>query len=188
MKVKHAYLLSCLLIISAPALAQESPEKACKNAAQLYADDDFAGALEEAKWCVTLLEQEQLSRTTSVFPDSVNGFSGAEVESQNAMGFSAISRQYSKQDRYITVTLNGGASGTAMDAFSALAQLGMSMGKKMRIQKRTATVIAEDGNVQIMVNLKKGGMLLFESSDVDESQLTEFAQAFPVEKLDDSRP
>jgi hypothetical protein len=83
------------------------------------------------------------------------------------------------------------ATGNGMDAFAALAQLGLSAGgvggKKVRIQKRTAAIIAEGSNVQIMVTLKKGGTLVFESNYVNADEVQKFAEAFPIEALDDSR-
>jgi hypothetical protein len=167
-----------------PSAAEDSAKKACENAAELYADDDLTGALEEAKWCVTLLEQEQQKRVNKVFPDDVLGYQGEEVEHQSVMGFSATVRQYHKDAKQIKVTLSAGSG--LNQAFSAIAQFGGN-GTKTRIQKRTATVISGNRQIQIMVTLKKGGMLMFEADNVNQDQLLEFANAFPVAELDDSR-
>jgi hypothetical protein len=48
-------------------------------------------------------------------------------------------------------------------------------------------VTADDNDVKVMVTLKKGGTLVFESYDVSADELQAFAEAFPVEALDDSR-
>lgn len=172
----------------ASSYADDSPKESCRNAADLYEEDDLAGAIEEAQWCLDLLKQEQAAKVTLIFPDSIDGFKGGELESQNAMGFSSTVRNYSKSNKHISVTLSGN-SGGVMDAFSSLAQLGMSagMGQKMRIQKRTAIVMVEGNTIRIMVTLKKGGMLMFESYDVTKDEIVAFAKAFPIAKLDDSR-
>lgn len=189
MKKHHLLVTLFFTIVCIPAFAEDSPKDACKSAAELYADGDLNGALEEAKWCVTLIEQEKQQQLSGQFPEEVMGYQGAEVESQNAMGFSMTSREYSKGDSYIKVTLNGGSSGSALNAFSALAQMGMSAGggEKLRIQKRTAMLMDNSGDVQIMVTLKKGGMLMFESNNTDADIIKDFANAFPVAQLDDSR-
>jgi hypothetical protein len=170
-------------------LAKDSPQDSCKNAAALYADGDLDGALEEAKWCVTLLEQMKQENIAKFFKDDILGYKGNELESQNAMGFSSTKREYLKADKQISVSLSGMASSNGMDAFAALAQIGLTAGggKKVRIQKRTASIMADNGNVQILVTLKKGGTLVFESNDVNAEELQRFAEAFPVEELDDSR-
>jgi hypothetical protein len=186
-KVSIVLLLS--LVSAFPALADgDSPQKSCNNAAKLIADDDLDGALEEAKWCVTLLEQMQQARIGQFFKDAINGYQAGELESTNAMGFSLTKREYTKDDKRISVSLNGMAGG-GMDAFAAIAQFGMnaSGGKKVRIQKRTAVITADDNDVKVMVTLKKGGTLVFESYDVNADELQAFAEAFPVEALDDSR-
>lgn len=175
-----------LSFISGWASAEDSPKEACQNAAELYADNDVTGALEEAKWCVTLLEQEKQQSVNRVFPDTLMGFQGAEIEHQSAMGFSSTVRDYNQGDQTITVTLSGGsAMGGAMNAFAALAQYGG--GTKTRIQKRSATINNSDGQVQVMVSLKSGGLLMFEAYDITQTKVVDFAKAFPVEKLDDSQ-
>ncbi|GAA0856656.1 hypothetical protein [Aliiglaciecola litoralis] len=176
-------VLVLLLLTSLPAVAEDSPEQACNKAAKLYADDDFAGALEEAKWCVTLLEQEQQTRTNSVFPDSLQGFKGSDIQHQSALGFSSTVREYRKDEQHISVTLSGGNG--LNSAFAAIAQFGGG-GAKMRIQKRSASVIVNGERTQVLVTLKTGGLLMFEGDNVDKESVVEFAKAFPVEKLDDS--
>ena len=185
---KYFAVVSVGLLVIAPCHAKDSPKEACKNAVELYEDDDLTGAVEEAQWCLDLLKQEQAARVVAIFPDSINGFVGDKLESQNAMGFSSSKRNYNKGGKQVSVTLSG-TSGGVMSAFSSLAQLGMSagMGEKMRIQKRTAMVMPEGNNMRIMVTLKNGGMLMFESNDVSKDELVEFANAFPVAELDDSR-
>ncbi|MCW8090320.1 hypothetical protein [Alteromonas sp. ASW11-130] len=169
--------------------AKESPEDSCKGAAELYANGDLETALEEARWCVTLMEQEQQAQTNTHFKDEVNGYSGSELEQQNAMGFNVVSRQYSKGDKQIKVTLNSGSSGSAMQAFSALAQFGMQSGtgQKIRVQRRTAMTSTENNNATVSVNLRSGGMLVFESRTASLDEVVAFAEEFPITDMDESQ-
>ena len=189
MKKRAIVMLLAVAGMHTPLLAKDSPEDACKNAAALYADDDLDGALEEAKWCVTQLEQIKQEKIGKFFKDSILGYQGSELENQNVMGFSTTKREYHKDDKQISVTLSGSAGANGMDAFAAIAQIGVTAGggKKVRIQKRNAAIMTDDSNVQILVSLKKGGTLVFESYDVDADELQKFAEAFPIEALDDSR-
>lgn len=169
--------------------AEDTPADTCKSAAALFKEGDIEGALEEARWCVTQLEQLKQGQVSSFFKDEINGFKGGKLDQQQAMGISMIERNYSKDGKVIKVSLSGGATGAASNAFAALASFGMQSanGKKVRIQRRTAMLIEEDGNVQLVVTLKSGGMLTFESNDLNSKDATTFAKAFPIADLDDSR-
>ena len=188
MKIVSIISLIVFSFLVSHSYADDSPKESCRNAANLYEEDDLTGAIEEAQWCLDLLKQEQATKVTSIFPDSNNGYKGGELESKNAMGFSTTSRNYSNGENQVSVTLSG-TSGGVMDAFSSLAQLGMGagMGQKMRIQKRNAVVMSEGNTMRIMVTLKKGGMLIFESSKLTKEQIIAFAKAFPIAELDESR-
>ena len=187
MRLKTLLLIS-LLSLATSVFAEDSPEQICKNASELFTEGDLEGALEEARWCVSLLEQIQQQSISKHFGDSIDGFNGRELSQQNAMGFLVIERQYEKGDQLINVTLNAGASGGAMQAFSALAQFGMQSGngRKLRIQKRTAMASNDGGLANVIVTMKSGGMLIFESDSVSLDALTAFAKKFPVADLDEA--
>ncbi|WP_100642507.1 hypothetical protein [Alteromonas facilis] len=187
--IKRSLLATVVaLSISAPVLAEDSPDTLCTSAAELFQEGDLEGALEEARWCVTLLEQLQQAQVNQFFPDELEGFSGDELEQQSAMGFQVTSRNYMKGDQSISVSLNSGSTGGAMDAFSALAQLGFQTGggEKMRIQRRSASLMKDGDQVTLNITMKSGGMLVFETYDVDKDTLEAFAKAFPVADLDDA--
>ncbi len=171
--------------------AEEDPSSACANAVSLYKDGDFEGALEDARWCVTQLEQMKQGKVSSFFIDEINGYKGGEIQQQQTMGLSMIERSYSKNGKIIKVHLSGGASGAANNAFAALASFGMNNaggnGKKVRLQRRTGFMTTEKNNLQLVVSLKSGGMLTFESKDVSSNEVMTFAKQFPIADLDDSR-
>jgi hypothetical protein len=189
-KLKALVLGAAFSLTLAPvAFADDTPAETCSSAASLFKEGDIEGALEEARWCVTQLEQLKQGKVSSFFKDEINGFKGGKLEQQQAMGISMIERNYSKDGQVIKVSLSGGASGAASNAFAALASFGMQStnGKKVRIQRRTAMINDEGGNVQVVVTLKSGGMLTFESNDLNSNDATAFAKAFPIADLDDSR-
>jgi len=177
------------VVLAPHAYAEEGPAETCNSAAELFREGDVEGALEEARWCVTQLEQLKQDQTATFFADEILGYKGGELNSQQAMGMSIVERSYNKDGKGIDVTLTGGASGGMNNAFAAIASFGMqsAQGQKVRIQKRTAVVTNDDGTAQVMVTLKSGGMLNFESSDVSSDEVIEFAKAFPIAALDDAR-
>lgn len=180
--------IAVLLGLSNPLLADDTPDVICKSAAELAKEGDLEGALEEARWCVTLLEQMQQNQVTKYFPDEVKGFTGNELEQQNAMGFQMTSRHYTNGEKSISVSLNGGSTGSAMDAFSAIASFGMQAGggEKVRIQRRTGQLIKDSGDLTLTITMKSGGVLVFETDSVDKAALKAFAKAFPIADLDDA--
>lgn len=169
--------------------AEDDPAETCNSAADLFKEGDVEGALEEARWCVTLLEQLKQNQTSSYFSDEILGYKGGELSAQQTMGMSIVERSYNKDGKDIDVTLTAGASGGADNPFAAITSMGMqsAQGQKVRIQKRTAVVSKEGGTAKVMVTLKSGGILTFESGDVSSDEVVEFAKAFPVAELDDSR-
>ena len=190
MKQQSVLLVTTLLLVSAQtAMAQtaEDAATACTEAARLIGEDDFTGALDEAKWCVESLQQLRQQATLTVFPESVDGYMGSEVNNQSAMGMTIIERTYSKDSSTISVSLTTGVAGGGL---AALAQLGMGMGgtgKKIRVQKRTVLDMSDaNGESQYMVQLKSGGMLTVSSSDLSAEQLLPFVREFPIAELDDA--
>lgn len=187
MNVSNVILLT-LSLLSIPVLASdEDPAKLCKNAAQLFKDGDLEGALEEARWCVTQLEQLKQNQTATFFKDNIAGYSASELNQQSAMGMTVVERTYSKGNSEIAVSLTGGAASGAMGAFSALAQLGTMAGNnKIRIQRRTAIVNQDGAETSVLVTLKSGAMLSFSSYSATKDDVIAFAKAFPIKELDQS--
>lgn len=189
--MKKPLLFTAFLLAgtSLTALADDSPENVCKNAAQLYKDGDLEAALEDARWCVSLMEQEKQNQTNTHFKNEIDGYTAGQIQQQSAMGMVMISREYQKGGKRINVEMSGGASGAAASALSMLSQFGMQSGsgRKTRIQQRTAMITEERGSVTIAVTLRSGGFLTFSSSDLNAQQALAFARKFPIKALDESR-
>ena len=173
----------------APAYADDDPTATCSSAASLFKEGDLDGALDEARWCVTQLEQLKQNQTSSFFQDEINGYTAGKVESQQTMGMQLIEQSYSKDGQTIGVSLAGGAMGAANNAFAALASFGMqsAQGEKTRIQRRTAVISEDNGNNQIVVTLKFGSIFAMQYQSVSRDELLAFANAFPIADLDDAR-
>ena len=172
-----------------PAIAEDDPVTTCSTAADLAKEGDIVGALEEARWCVTQLEQMMQDEVSSFFPDEVNGYAAGEIIKEQVMGMSMIERDYSKDNNVISVSLTTGSSSGSANPLSAIAKMGMQMGgigQKIRIQKRSAVIINENNSTQVIVTLKSGGILTFESRDESSDTVVSFAKKFPVAELDDS--
>ncbi len=191
-RTKFVILFSSLILSlssASMAYAEETPSDICKSAAQLFEEGDIEGALEEARWCVTQLEQLKQGQTAGFFKDEVAGYSGGELNSQQTMGMSILERNYTKDGAIISVSMSGGAAGNAMNSLlGSIASMGMqsTAGKKIRIQRRTAMLTDDNGSAQIVVTLKSGGILTFSSDSVSGDDLLAFAEKFPVADLDDS--
>lgn len=175
------------LAFSYQSIAQDTPSESCQAAAELAAEGDLDGAIEEASWCLEGLQQIKQEQSSAVFPDEINGFTGGDLESNSAMGMRITSREYNKDGNTISVTLTGG-SGEGMGGFAAMAQMGMmGGGKKIRVQRRTVLDNSDGDDVSFMASLKSGAMLMFESSDADNATVLEFVKAFPIAELDEAQ-
>lgn len=189
MKKFQIVFVSAVALCSSQLSAQTAEEAgaACSEAVRLIGEEDFAGALEEAKWCVESLQQIKQQGMLKVFPDLVSGYAGGELENQSAMGMTILQRSYTGEGGVVDVSLTTGVAGGGL---AALAQLGMGMGggtgNKLRVQKRTVLDMSNGGESQYMVQLKSGGMLTISSNDIDAEQLLVFVRAFPIELLDDA--
>ncbi|RLW68408.1 MAG: hypothetical protein B6D71_13925, partial [gamma proteobacterium symbiont of Stewartia floridana] len=96
MKKTALYVATLALFTSISAKAEGDPAAYCKQAAKLYQDNDIAGAVEEAKWCLESLEQIQQSQKGDRFAKKVAGWQRGEVSKHKAMGMSMIETEYSK--------------------------------------------------------------------------------------------
>ncbi|MBT1063648.1 hypothetical protein KJY73_08690 [Bowmanella sp. Y26] len=186
--MNKAWLLLPLLWGNHSLAAEESPKDSCELAGKLYSKGDLDGALEEARWCVTLLEQERNNAVAALFKDEIAGFTGGNISHQQAFGFTSLERDYQKDQLKVNVSLAGGAAGGLVGALSVFSQLGLQsgQGQALRIQRRNAMVMQESGKQVLQVSLRSGGILSFTSEQLDAEQLKAFANEFPVTELDDA--
>ena len=181
----------------AHANAVDEAADACKEAARLITEeDDLEGAIEEANWCLTGLNQLKEEIKLSLLPDELDGFVGGDIETENVMGMNNVTRVYTRDGDTLTVTLltSGGAVGGALAGLGELGKLFGALegagaaagGKKVRIQRRTVIVTDDGGTGAATVQLKSGGTLQVESQDLDSDEITDFLREFPIADLDDA--
>lgn len=178
------------ITIGLTAQAADDPEKIFKEVIELLEDGDTEAALAEAKWGVERLEQLRQDKVSDVFPDEIGDYKGNSLSKNKAMGVMITERIYSHKGVQISVKLTEGTSGGgALAGFGALAQMAGAMGggRKIRIQRRTGTAMSEGKNSTINIGLESGGSLMFQTNDIDIDSLIEFAESFPVAKLDEAR-
>ncbi len=183
-------LLIAMLAIALPAQATDDPEKIFKEVIELIQDGDTEAALEEAKWGIERLEQMRQDKVSDVFPEEIGDYKGGELSKNKAMGMMITERTYQHDGNDVSVTLTEGSpGGGALSGFGALAQMAGAMGggRKVRIQRRTGSAMSEGKNNTINIGLESGGNLMFESNDIDLDTLIEFAEEFPIAKVDEAR-
>jgi hypothetical protein len=180
---KTVILVATLSLVSSmSATAEGDPAAYCEQAAKLYQENDIAGAVEEAKWCLESLEQIQQSQKGDRFAKQVAGWQRGEVAKQKAMGMSIIETEYSKGDKTISVSYNSGVGGMG----AMFSQMGLAGGgKKIRLGRYTGLVMEEGGNNEIMIGLKMTqGMVNLSSDTASLDELQAFAKAFPIKDID----
>ena len=192
--MKFATLISTVVVMTVatmPVQAANDPEKIFTEVVELIKAGDTDAALEEAKWGVERLEQIRQDKVSDIFPDDIIGFKGAPLSKNKAMGVSVTERIYSNGEMSVTVSLTeeaGGDSGM-LGGLGALVQMSNQFGggRKVRIQRRTGTAMAEGSSSTVNITLESSGTLMFQSDDMDLDALIEWAEEFPVAKLDEAR-
>ncbi|MEW8691012.1 MAG: hypothetical protein AB2535_07975 [Candidatus Thiodiazotropha endolucinida] len=181
---KYLLHLAIMSLLAFPlyAAVDGDPAEYCKQAAELYQQDDIAGAVEEAKWCLDSLEQIQQSRKSDKFAKEIAGWKRGEINQQKTMGFSIIETTYTKDGKAIKVSYNSGSGGMA----AMFSQMGLAGGgKKIRLGRYTGMVMEQGSRNEIMIGLKMTpGMINLSSTDASLEELRAFAKAFPVKDID----
>jgi hypothetical protein len=176
----------CTLMFSlAPVAQAESTSELLQEAIDLLQQENYAEAREVIAIALDQVDHHLLDTTAAIFPETVGGFTRGEVNAQTAMGMDVTECTYrDKDDNELDVQLMGGGDGM----FGGLAALGASFGggKKVRIQGRSGSLMSDDGEVTLTLQLKSGKSLIFTSSTVDADGVNSFAEEFPVVEIDES--
>ena len=193
---RQALIVVALLLPGAQGQAQsdglDDASTACREAATMAESNDIDGAIEEARWCLEVLEQHRRDAAFAVFPDSQGDWIGGDLDNQSALGMMVLSRTYANGGQSIEVSVTTGPAGGGL---AALAQLGASLGaslgagesSKFRVQRRTVVDLSGDGEaVNYMIELRSGGVMTIQSSDTGTSDVRAFIEAFPVADIDDA--
>lgn len=147
-----------------------NPVDSCKEAIELYQDGDLKGAIELVSLCKDEMGQINQSIAAAAFKDEIMGFKAGELSQGGAMGFTQITRVYSKDDMQIEAELSSGGAG--------MLQMAMGMaGRKIRLGKHSATLM-QDGKQNTILLTVGEGILTFTAKGADLKILKKFAKAF----------
>lgn len=154
---------------------------------QLSSEGNYSKALEELSWAKKDIEQNYLKKLTSFLPDEINGLTGAKPEFNSALGFTNVSRQYSKDGTSVKVEIQGGTAGSpqaGMGGLAALGQMAAMFGQQngqatMRINGRTANLNESSGELTVFL---EGGSMLNIHKSSGTADLKAIAEGL---KLDD---
>lgn len=195
----QAAVLSGLLMVSltvamsgvAHAQSESAVEAAasCRDAAELGEAGDIDAAVEEARWCLEVFETIRRDAAFAVFPESLDGWSGGELQNQSAMGMTILSRTYTKASRSIDISVTTGVAGSGLAALAQLgASLGAGQGDKFRVQRRTVTDMSDTSgeSVNYLVELRSGGVMNVESATASASEVREFLEVLPITEIDEA--
>lgn len=175
-----------------PLLAQseeiDDAVAACRDAGDLAESGDLEAAIEEARWCLEVLEGIAQDAALTLFPDVLDGWVAGELGNQSALGMVLLTRDYRRDGELISVSVTTGAAGSGL---AALAQLGAQFiangATRFRVQRRPVMDISSDGGDRhFLVELRSGGVLNLQSSTADKETLRAFLEAFPVAAIDDA--
>lgn len=154
------------------------------------AKENYTKALKELSWARKELEKLNFKKLAAYFPDNLSGFTGGEINAQAAMGITAVSRDYTKDDRQVKVSLSGGGAMGSMAAMSQMALMfqGNSPGMdSYRIEGRTAMLEEKPkrNRASLTVMLESGSILKFEMKrKADGGALRTMGEEFKIVDLD----
>ena len=179
--------LTTLVLASTSGHAQVNNEEVsttCSEAARLIADNDINGAFEEAQWCFESVRQLKQQQTIAIFPDSIDGFVGDQIEDNSAMGMVMIERSYSRGEQQLSVQLGVGPM------ISAAAQMASAMTMvpgitRKRVGSFTVTQMPNSEG-EFMVALENDASLIITTDSVDSDVVMDFLRQFPIEQLENS--
>lgn len=185
-------LIAALSLTHAPVGAQdqelEDAAAACRDAASLAESGDIDAAVEEARWCLDVLETVASNAALAVFPDALGDWVADELQNQTALGITTLTRDYRRGDQTISMSVTTGPAGAGLAALAQLgARFGAGSGTRFRVQRRPVTDMSgADETVSFIVELRSGGVMNLESTDTAASDVREFLEAFPVADIDDA--
>jgi len=188
-----AFTFSCPL-----ALVADEVNQIFSKVNEYIAQKNYPKALEELQWAKQEIEKMNTGQLKSFFPDQLAGFTGGKLETNSALGFTAVERSYTKPGdaAKLKVSLTGGGGGAGAGALGGLAAFGKMaamMGAQengsetVRISGRTAQMTTDDSrkSAELTVFLDSGSILKFEmDNSADSGTLRQLAEAININGLD----
>lgn len=193
--MKRLILVLLALVVFGSTAVAEDLDAIFKRVNELVEDKNYTKALEELSWARKEIEKMNMTKVEQFFPDELAGFKGDKFESQAALGFSAMERNYRKDgtSTQVKASLVGGMGGTGMEGLGGLAGMGRMaamMGggpNTVRIAGRTATMESDEDakSADLTLFLDSGSILRFEmSGDSDTAALKKMAEEIKIDELE----
>jgi hypothetical protein len=188
--MKKIYILAIALALNTNYVLADDLKSMLTKVEQLSAEGNYSKALEELNWAKKDIEQNYLKKLTSFLPDTLNGLQGAKPESNSAMGFTNVSRQYTEGANSVKIEIQGGSAGGAQAGLGGLAALGqmaamLGNGQNgqatMRINGRTATLNEENGELTIFL---EGGSMLTIHKTSGTADLKAVAEGIKIDDIE----
>ncbi|MEM9387971.1 MAG: hypothetical protein AAGA68_23150 [Pseudomonadota bacterium] len=165
-------------------------KSSCKEIEGAMSANNLNRALEQARLCVTALEQEAEGALKELFPEKVAGYDRTDFRQEQAMGFANTTATYQGGEGTIRVELIGSAGSGGLGGMAELARMGMAAGGgAMRVDGLEAMM---DDRGAVTIFLADGSMLKVSSRDMRTREaatkgLPPFLNEFPVREISDAR-
>jgi hypothetical protein len=185
---KSMLLAGSLLLFNTNAIADDLSSILEKVSA--YAEEEnYSKALEELSWAKRELDKKYNQKLSGFLPDTLSEFTGEKSEINSAMGFTNISRNYSKDGARVRIELQAGSgagAGAGMGGLAALGQMAAMFGQQpgqesMRIKGRTANLMNEGKEMTIFLD---GGSMLSIKNETGSAELRPLAEALDLDAIE----
>lgn len=192
-KLLSLAILTTLIPATSPAFGEDLGP-IFKKVGELVEAKNYPKALEELGWAKNEIEKLHGQQLKSFFPDELAGFKGGKIESNMALGIVSLERDYTKNDKQVSLSLTGGSGGASQPGLGNLAQLGKMaamMGggsdgqETLRIAGKTATLEKSDESASLSVFLDSGSILKLEMNENPSVEtLKSMAQGLKLDELE----
>lgn len=185
-----AALFASSLVFPSITLADEVTDAAAE-AIQLYKDGKLNEAAGQLDYASTLIRQQRAESIKQFFPDALDGWKAADVESNATPsgmmgGVVSASRQYRKNQASVELSLAADSPmlQSVMMMFSNPAYATMGGGKLTKIKDEKAIIKNMNGNIEITIALAGKILVTLQGSDgATEEDLRAYAEALDMKKL-----
>jgi len=181
-----------VLLLSTTVLAEDL-KTILDRVVSLEKEGNYPKALDELGWARKEIEKKNSEMIGTLLPDSLAGFTGGKVETNGALGFNTVEREYAGENMKVKVSITSGGPGgnnQAMGGLAALGQMAAMFGQQagqdvFRVDGMTASLNTEGSTPDLTVFLTGGSILKFElTKGTDTATLKKMAETIGVSKID----
>lgn len=149
----------------------------------------YPKALEELAWARKEIEKQHNQQLQAYFPETLLDYKGDKINSNGALGFLSVDREYKKGESTLKVSLSGTSGGDAAGGLGGLAAFG-KMAALMQNQapgNETVRVAGKTATLNINTDSKSGDMSIFlDSGAILRIEMPDNASADTIKKAADA--